>query len=127
MKSENLRVFAVIFTLIGMVILSSCTKEEETIATIIIKNELGSAVPGATVRLFGEGTADAGAIGEIRFDTTQVSNGSGKVSFNFTDFYKQGQAGFVVLDIEATKGNLYGVGIIKVEEESTTEEIVIIE
>jgi hypothetical protein len=84
-------------------------------------------VPGASVRLFGEGTADAGAIGEIRFDTTQTTNGSGKVSFNFTDFYKQGQAGFVVLDIEATKGNLYGVGIIKVEEESTTEEILIID
>lgn len=127
MKSKNLGVLSIVFTLVVVFVFSSCKKEEETIATIIIRNELGSVVPGASVRLFGEGTADAGAIGEIRFDTTQTTNGSGKVSFNFTDFYKQGQAGFVVLDIEATKGNLYGVGIIKVEEESTTEEILIID
>jgi hypothetical protein len=106
---------------------TACKKEEETIATIIIKNELGQVVPGATVRLYGQGSVDDDFIGEIRFDTTAVTNGTGKVSFNFSEFYKQGQAGFVVLDIEATKGALFGDGIIKVEEETTTEEVVILE
>jgi hypothetical protein len=40
----------------------------------------------------------------IRFDTTQVTNGTGKVSFDFSDFYKKGQAGFAVLDVKASKG-----------------------
>ena len=107
--------------------MSSCKKEEETIATVVVKNELGQVVPGATVRLFGQGSVDDDFIGEIRFDTTAVTNGTGKVSFNFSDFYKQGQAGFVVLDIEANKGALFGDGIIKVEEETTTEEVVLLE
>jgi len=32
-----------------------------------------------------------------------------------------GQAGFAVLDVEAYKGALYGVGIIKVAEQEETE------
>lgn len=108
-------------------LLTSCQQEVETIATVIVKNELGSAVPGATVRLFGVGSVEDDFIGEVRFDTTAVTNGTGKVSFNFSEFYKQGQAGFVVLDIEASKGSLFGQGIIKIEEEATTEEVVNIE
>ena len=114
--------------LISTVLLfTSCQPEVETIATVIVKNELGSAVPGATVRLFGVGSVEDDFIGEVRFDTTAVTNGTGKVSFNFSEFYKQGQAGFVVLDIEASKGSLFGEGIIKVEEEATTEEVIGIE
>jgi hypothetical protein len=63
----------------------------------------------------------------LRFDTLAVSNGTGKVTFNFTEFYKKGQAGFAVLDIEVTKGNLFGSGIIKIEEKTTTEEAITIE
>ncbi len=104
----------------------SCKKDVETIATVIVKNESGDVIPGATVRLFGSGSAQEDNPGEIRFDTTGITNGTGKVSFNFSEFYKQGQAGFVVLDIIAEKGLLAGEGIIKVEEESTTEESIVI-
>ena len=113
--------------IIGISTLSSCKKDEETIATVQVLNSFGSPVPGATVRLKGEATAATDFVPEVRFDTTQVTNGSGKVSFNFSDFYQQGQAGFVVLDIVATKGVLEGTGIIKIEEEETTEETVVIE
>ncbi len=109
------------------VALFSCNKVEETIATIEVRNSFGSPVAGADVRLFAVGSGDDDQIGEIRFDTIQVTNGSGKVSFNFSDFYKQGQAGFVVLDIEASKGSLTGEGIIKIEEEEINEETVVIE
>lgn len=105
----------------------SCNKVEETIATVQVVNSFGSPVANADVRLFAVPSADDDIIGELRFDTTQTTNGSGKVSFNFTDFYKQGQAGFVVLDIEASKGALYGQGIIKIEEEETNEEVITIE
>ena len=82
---------------------------------------------GAEVRLFAVGSVDQTFIGELRFDTTQVTNAAGSVSFNFSEYYKQGQAGFAVLDIEATKGSLTGIGIIKIEEEMTNEQTVIME
>ena len=127
MKSKKLAMLMGMTLLVITGLFTSCQQEKETIATLIIRNELGSAVPGATVRLFGQGSVEDDFIGEIRFDTTAVTNGTGKVSFNFSEFYKQGQAGFVVLDIEASKGSLYGQGIIKIEEETTTEEVVVIE
>jgi hypothetical protein len=66
-------------------------------------------------------------VGEPRFDTTSVTNAAGMVSFNFSEFYVEGQSGFAVLDIEATKAALYGTGLIKIEEELTSEGTVYIE
>ncbi|MFM1931227.1 MAG: hypothetical protein RL226_530 [Bacteroidota bacterium] len=125
MKREITR--AALFFAVSSLALFSCNKVEETIATIEVRNSFGSPVSGATVRLYAVGSTDTDNIGEIRFDTTQVTNGSGKVSFNFSEFYKRGQAGFAVLDIAASKGNLIGEGIIKIEEEKTNEEVVVIE
>lgn len=110
-----------------MLAFSSCEKEKETIATITIKSNNGDIIPGCQVRLYAIGSPDVPQISEIRFDTTAFTNGSGKVSFNFSEYYKAGQAGFAVLDIEASKGSLYGTGIIKIEEEETNEELVTVE
>jgi hypothetical protein len=49
------------------------------------------------------------------------------VTFDFSDFYEEGQAGFAVLDIEASKGSDEGEGIIKIEEKKVNEETVVIE
>jgi hypothetical protein len=49
------------------------------------------------------------------------------VSFNLSDFYVPGQAGFAVLDIEATKGGLYGEGLIKIDEMMTNSATVVVE
>ena len=125
-ERQKIRLGSVVAIMLGLVFFS-CNKVEETIATVQVLNSFGTPVANADVRLFAVPSADDDIIGEIRFDTTQVTNGSGKVSFNFTDFYKQGQAGFVVLDIEASKGALFGQGIIKIEEEETNEEVVSIE
>ncbi|WP_306640703.1 hypothetical protein [Sanyastnella coralliicola] len=127
MKERQTIGLGAIMVMLFSVAILSCNKVEETIATVQVVNSFGSAVSGAEVRLYAVGTPSDDQIGEIRFDTTQTTNASGKVSFNFTDFYKQGQAGFVVLDIEASKGTLYGQGIIKIEEEETNEESVTIE
>lgn len=114
--------FAAISLIVG------CKKDKETIATVTVVNEDGEAVPGATVRLYSEpSTFPPPAGSELRFDTLGVTNGTGKVTINFSEFYKKGQAGFAVLDIQVCKGSQAGVGIIKIEEEETTEEKVIIE
>ena len=83
---------------------TSCHEVEETIANV-----------------------DEDFVGEPRFDTTAVTNAAGTVSFNFSPFYVQGQAGFAVLDIEASKSALFGTGLIKIEEELTNEATIIIE
>ena len=109
------------------VAISGCKKDQQTIATITVVNADGEAVPGASVRLYAVSSETPPPPNEIRFDTTQVTNGTGKVSFDFTNDYQEGQAGFAVLDIEASKGSLEGEGIIKIEEMKTNEETVVIE
>ena len=106
---------------------AGCNEIEDTVAVVYVQNSLGAPVQGAEVRLYAVGSGTQSYIGELRFDTTQVTNAAGSVSFNFSEYYKQGQAGFAVLDIEATKGSLTGIGIIKIEEELTNEQTVIME
>ena len=106
---------------------AGCNEIEDTVAVVYVQNSLGAPVQGAEVRLYAVGSGTQNYIGELRFDTTQVTNAAGSVSFNFSEYYKQGQAGFAVLDIQATKGSLTGIGIIKIEEELTNEQTVIME
>jgi len=116
-----------IFAGLMVVAISGCKKDQQTIATITVVNSDGEAVPGASVRLYAVSSETPPPPQDVRFDTTQVTNGTGKVSFDFTDYYQEGQAGFAVLDIEAKKGSLEGEGIIKIEEMKTNEETVVIE
>ncbi|MFY8136475.1 MAG: hypothetical protein ACOVMR_00125 [Flavobacteriales bacterium] len=124
--TKALKLFLLLLSTASVVTLSSCKKDEETIATVLVLDNTGKPVPGVSVRLFGEPSEPCETC-VIRFDTLAVTNGTGKVTFDFSDFYKSGQAGFAVLNIEATKGSLFGEGIIKIEEEKTTEESITIE
>ena len=116
-----------IFAGLMVIAISGCKKDQQTIATITVVNADGEAVPGASVRLYAVSSQTPPPPQDVRFDTTQVTNGTGKVSFDFTDYYEKGQAGFAVLDIEASKGSLEGAGIIKIEELKINEETVVIE
>ncbi|MFM9983773.1 MAG: hypothetical protein ACKVOK_00985 [Flavobacteriales bacterium] len=127
MKKNYTYVFGLVMLLCIGFVINGCKKDKETIATITIVNDDGAVVPGATVRLFSNPSEFPPPPNALRFDTTQVTNGTGKVTFDFTEFYKKGQAGFAVLDIEAYKGGLNGEGIIKIEEETTSEETITIE
>jgi hypothetical protein len=60
------------------------------------------------------------------YDTT-TTNTSGEARFNFNDVYQLGQAGVAVLNIEASANGLSGEGIIKVEQETTSEETVFVQ
>ena len=126
MMSKSFKI-VMTFCFVGalMIAVSGCKKDKQTIATVIVVDEDGDAVPGATVRLYAQSSETPPPPNAIRFDTTQVSNGAGSVTFDFSDFYEEGQAGFAVLDIEAEKGSLEGAGIIKIVELETTEETVV--
>lgn len=124
--TKGIKLFLLLLSTGALFAVSSCKKDAETVATVLILDNSGKPVPGATVRLFGEPSENCSTC-TVRFDTLQVTNGTGKVTFNFSDFYKSGQAGFAVLNIEATKGTLFGEGIIKIEEKKSNEESVTVE
>lgn len=124
---QVVKMFGSVMVICSLFAIHSCKKDKQTIATVLVVNSDGEPVPGATVRLYAVPSETPPPPNAIRFDTTQVTNGTGKVTFDFSDFYEKGQAGFAVLDIEASKGSESGEGIIKIEEEKTTEESVTIE
>lgn len=117
---------------IGAISLSSCNKKEDTIAKIIVLDSANQKVAGATVQLSAEPTVDEFGQpvvpGELAWSEplTSTTNSAGEATFNFNDIFKKGQAGVVVANIAATHDGKSGTGIIKVEEEVTSETTVFI-
>ena len=107
-------------TLLAILFIShSCYKPKSTIATITVLNDSNnSPVSGATVRLFYD---DPAGINTSIINEQNTTSDEGVVNFDFSDYYKDGQAGFAVLDIEVN--NLF-VGVIQVEERATTEKTI---
>jgi hypothetical protein len=114
-------VFGILFLVASTMTLTSCVKEEPTIAVVHVVDSNGDPVQGATVRLYGSPSQTPPPPNAIALDTTFITDPTGTVTVDYSEEYKLGQAGFAVLDIEAYKGALYGVGIIKIEEQETTE------
>lgn len=106
----------------GALLLVNCNKEKPTKAIITIENELGQPVAEAYVKLYANPTFPIGD--PSRLTQEKMTDGSGTAEFDYTDFYKQGQAGFAVLDIVSFKDSAVGEGIIKILEEETNEETV---
>ena len=107
-------------TLLAMLFIShSCYKPKRTIATITVLNDSNnSPVSGATVRLFYD---DPTGINTSIINEQNTTSDEGVVNFDFSEYYKDGQAGFAVLDIEVN--NVF-VGVIQVEERATTEKTI---
>ncbi|MCH2234901.1 MAG: hypothetical protein MK078_11680 [Crocinitomicaceae bacterium] len=104
---------------------NSCKKESPTTARITVLDTGGLVFPNAMVRLYPTPTIPAPA--EITIDDTLFTGPDGDCTFDYTDKFNLGQAGFAVLDIEVRSDDtLYGEGIIKiVEEEANTETVII--
>ncbi|MBP8822005.1 MAG: hypothetical protein KBH07_00005, partial [Flavobacteriales bacterium] len=105
--------------------LGACNKEEDTKATVTVLDSAGVAVGGAYVKLFAN-PVDPEEADFTRLTKEGTTGSDGKVVFDYTEFYKRGQAGFAVLDILATKDSLSGEGIIRIEEEQNNEETVVV-
>lgn len=117
-----------VFLLGGLLSISllSCRKESPTIARIRVVDTSGAPFAGAMVRLYP--TPTVLEHGSIIIDDTLYTDIDGYCIFDYTEKYNLGQAGFAVLDIEVKSGDtLYGEGIIKIEDEKTSEETVIIQ
>ena len=107
-------------TLLVLLFIShSCYKPKSTIASITVLNDSNnSPVSGATVRLFYD---DPTGINTSIINEQNTTSDEGVANFDFSEYYKDGQAGFAVLDIEVN--NVF-VGVIQVEERATTEKTI---
>jgi len=103
---------------------TSCRKKESTVAIITVRDANNVAVANARVIVYGQSTTNQASA--VTLYDTAVTNNAGEATFNFDEVYQLGQAGVAVLNIDAEKDGLVGQGIIKVEQETTTEEVVFI-
>jgi hypothetical protein len=110
---------------IGLTLFYGCRKKKDTIAIILVKDVNSQPVSGAEVVLYGKSTTNQPA-NVVLYDTTS-SNSDGNAIFNFNDVYQLGQAGVAILNIKASKYGATGEGIIKIVEETTSEETVFIQ
>lgn len=104
-----------LFFLFVMTTLNSCRKKQDTIAKITVRDTVNALVPGARVILYGTSTTDP--IQPVVRRDTSFTDASGVATFNYNEVYQLGQAGVAVLDITAERGDLFGKGIIKINEE----------
>ena len=114
---------ALVLALVTLVI-PACNKPKSTKAIITVKKDDGTVVADAYVKLYAnpqQPLADP-----HRLDMEKHTDAAGKAEFDYSDFYKKGQSGFAVLDILCTSDTLVGEGIIKIEEEKTNEQTIVI-
>lgn len=124
MKTNKL-FFIAIIALVSVSALVGCRKKGETIAKIYVRDASNQSVANARVVLYGQSTTGQPS-SVVLFDTT-LTNSAGEAIFNFDDVYQLGQAGVAVLNIDVVSGSMVGQGIIKVVEETTSEETVFIQ
>lgn len=108
---------------------SSCLKIKPTVAIIYIKNPNGTLCEGAQVRLYGQPSViSSGNVGqELRIDLTATTDAEGRAYFDLTDFYKAGQTGMAILNVDAIKYNQVSYGFIEVIEQETNEGVFILQ
>ena len=92
-KSKFIGFISIFFLIISI---TSCYKKKDTISVIKVLNNNERPVVGAEVRLFYEANGSPTNL----IDLKNVTTSDGSATFNFNDFYKEGQGGFAVLDIE---------------------------
>ena len=120
-KTYN-RIFIISTIIICFSSLNSCYKPDQTIAIIrVLDNNTNNPIENISVRLFFD-DSNGGSIPEIDIIKNTLSNGT--ASFDFSDGYRDGQAGFAVLDIEVDG---VFVGVINIVEMTTTEKVIYIQ
>ena len=123
----KLRYLGGLGVLILLLTISSCYKVSNTTTTIIITDKNGVRLPGTVVHVFPNPTEPSDPPAELdqTLDVTKTTNTSGEVYFDYTEYYKRGQVGLFVLNIEATSGDTVMVpGIIKIVEQEDNYETV---
>ena len=109
--------------LVFLIFMSSCYKVSNTTATITIKDNNGKNVPGALVHVYPSPSQPSDTLSVINqnLDETKTTDNNGQVFFDYTEYYKEGQVGLFVLDIEVNyegpDSTITVLSVIKVEEQ----------
>lgn len=103
--------------------LTACYKKQDTILSVVVKNESGQVIEGALVELKAEPTTFNNV---VTLNMENTTNDLGVALFNFNEYYESGQTGVAVLKIKAKQFGLYGEGVVTVEQEVVTETIVVV-
>jgi len=115
----RLLIFSSLFLCFAL--LFSCYKQEKTLAIItVLDNNTNDPIADANVRLFYD-PSNGSNIPLI--DVQKKTGDNGSASFDFSDRYQDGQAGFAVLDVEIDS---VFMGVINIVEMSTTEKNIFI-
>jgi hypothetical protein len=123
----RLRYLGGLSLLILLLSITSCYKVKSTHATIIVTDKNGNVLPGTSIRVFPSPTQPPDPPAELNqsLDETKIADGNGRVFFDYSEYYKRGQVGLFVLNIEATSGDTLMVpGIIKVTEQADNYETI---
>lgn len=104
-------------------LLTACYKKQDTVLSVVVKNESGQVIEGALVELKAEPTTFGNI---VTLNMEKTTDELGVALFNFNEYYESGQTGVAVLKIEAKQLGLNGEGIVTVEQEVVTETIVVV-
>lgn len=116
------RIFIISSIIISFSSLNSCYKPDQTIAIIrVLDNNTNNPIENISVRLFFD---DSNGANIPKYDIVKNTLSNGTASFDFSDGYRDGQAGFAVLDIEVDG---VFVGVINIVEMTTTEKVIYIQ
>ena len=116
------RLFLISIIIICLSSLNSCYKSDQTIAIIrVLDNNTNNPIENISVRLFFD---DSNGANIPKYDIVKNTLSNGTASFDFSDGYRDGQAGFAVLDIEVDG---VFVGVINIVEMTTTEKVIYIQ
>ncbi len=116
--------------LVLLFFLASCHKVENTTATITVSDISGKRVSGALVHVFPSVSqpSDPPSVLNEDLDETKTTDSQGQVFFDYTEFYKSGQVGLFVLDIEVSvegpDSTITVLSVIKVEEEKDNQKAI---
>jgi len=106
-----------------LIFISSCYKVSNTTATITVTDQNGKKVPGAVVHVFPNASEPSDTTSTINedLDETKTTDNAGQVFFDYTEYYKSGQVGLFVLDVEVNydgpDSTITVLSVLKVEEQ----------
>ena len=113
-----------------LIFMSSCYKVSNTTATITVTDKNGNNVPGALVHVFPSPSQPSDPPSELNedLDETKTTDNKGQVFFDYTEYYKDGQVGLFVLDIEVNyqgpDSMITVLSVIKVEEQKDNQKLI---
>jgi hypothetical protein len=103
-------------------IMASCYKISNSTATVTVVDKQAKAVSGATVHVFPVSSApgDSLTLNET-LNQTKITDNHGQVFFDYTEYYKGGQSGLFVLNMEVSyvlpDTTITVLSVLKVEEQ----------